>query len=57
MRVRGMLNQFKATITDGSHSNDRNVSWSIVLVKQHTFTEFHTELDLNIFVYSTLPQK
>ena len=29
--------------------NDRCVSWSIVLVKQHTFTEFPTVLDLNIF--------
>ena len=49
-----MLNQFKATISDGSLSNGTRVSWSIVLVKQHTFTEFSTALDLNMF--SLLPK-
>ena len=34
---------------NGSHCNDRRVGWSIVLVEQHTFTDFPTAFDLNIF--------
>ena len=44
--------QFKATIVDCSHSIDRRVSWSIVLVKENTFTDFSTAFDLNIHSWS-----
>lgn len=35
-RVRGLWDQFKATVINCSHSNDRHVSWNIVPMKQHT---------------------
>ena len=46
----GMMNQFKAIIIDGSHSNERSVNQSIVLVKQHTYIKFPMALDLNYFL-------
>ena len=52
---RGWVESIQSHNYRWKHSNDRRVCWSIVVVKQYTFTEFPTALDLNIF--SWLPKK